>query len=446
MKRRAFILSGSAMAALTLGACGGGSDESVEDLEARRRTRPGTTTPTTPVATGPAAYPFGARLVRYAAGTLPSQAQSTATVDAALKQQYNAWKAARVVAADSVVPGGYAVKFSQTGFLTVSEGMGMGMLLAVVFAGHDPDARKIFDGMLSVVRARPAYGVTQWYNPTHGKYLMDWRLNADGTSGGEGWAAADGDMDIAMALLMADKQWGSTGTWNYLQEARNTIAGLKTSTIMAPDGTTRSLYRQDISRTSDYMFGHFRAYQAATGDAFWGKAIDRSLQLAELMQARFAPSTGLLPDFIVGTDTAEPAPAPAYGGGDRAEYDGHFYWNACRNPWRYATDYLLSGDARVKAVTMRMIDFFQGKFSAAGGDIMSAVECGYRLDGSAIAGGDSAAFLGPITLGACVDAKYQQMADAGWNWNVTRPTSGYYDGEIQLLSMVVASGNWWTPA
>ena len=40
---------------------------------------------------------------------------------------------------------------------------------------------------------------------------MDWRLNANGTSGGEGWNAMDGDLDIAMALLMADRQWGSDG-------------------------------------------------------------------------------------------------------------------------------------------------------------------------------------------------------------------------------------------
>ena len=460
-----------AMASAALSACGGGgssegdsasgqrrsdqdalaSDGLIFDENGTRRLRsevPAATwmaaalTTGTTGTTGPA-YPFGARLNAYGHGIRPSRTQ--AEMDSRLKNQYDAWKAARVVPADFVVAGGYAVRFSQQAFLTVSEAMGYGMLLAVLFAGHDPDARKVFDGMLAVVRARPAYGVTQYYNATHGKYLMDWRLNADGTSGGEGWAAADGDMDIALALLMADKQWGSSGTWNYLQEARNTITALKTHTIMGPDGTTRSLYRLDISRTSDYMFGHFRAYQAATGDAFWGTVIDRSLQLTELMQTKFAPSTGLVPDFIVGTDTADPAPAPAYGGGDRSEYDGHFYWNACRNPWRWGSDYLLSGDARVKTVAMRLLDFFHGKFLAAGGDIMAAVDCGYRLDGSAIAGGDSAAFIAPVLLGGCIDAKYQQMVDAAWTWNAARPVTGYYDGEIQLLSLVAASGNWWTP-
>jgi hypothetical protein len=315
------------------------------------------------------------------------------------------------------------------------------MLLAVLFAGHDPNARALFDGLLAVARTRYAYAIVP-FDP-NGKYLMDWRLYTDGTSAGEGWNAMDGDLDLALALLMADKQWGSTtGKWNYLQEAKNTIAALK-SWNMAPDGTTKGLYRADISRTSDYMIGHFRAFQAATGDWFWNTAIDRSYYLSDLMQRTYSPGAGLMPDFIVNSNTT-PVPAPAYGGGDRSEHDGKFYWNACRNPWRFATDYVLSGDTRWKTITGRMIDFFNAKFQAAGNDIMS-VECGYTLDGTPLAGGDSAAFIAPVMLGGCIDAKYQTLVDAGWNWNNTRPVTGYYDSEIQLLSMVVASGNWWKP-
>ena len=35
---------------------------------------------------------------------------------------------------------------------------------------------------------------------------------------------------------------------------------------------------------------------------------------------------------------------------------------------------------------------------------------------------------------------------AMWTWNANHMTQGYYDGELQLLSMVVASGNWWSTA
>src|SRR5438105_3751140 len=93
-----------------------------------------------------------------------------------------------------------------------------------------------------------------------------------GTKPSQSANTMDGDLDVAMALLMADKQWGSTtGTWNYLQEGKNTIAALK-SWNMAADGTTKGLKTADVSRTSDYMIGHFRAFAAATGDAFWNTA------------------------------------------------------------------------------------------------------------------------------------------------------------------------------
>jgi hypothetical protein len=451
MKRRLFLNSSSA-AALALAGCGGGgggtpapvsSGSTSGAAPAQNAPAASPVIPSTP-ATGPASpgaasgsgYPFGSRKSAYAAGTRPSQ--SNAAMDALLAAQYDAWKSKRVVAANSIVAGGYAVQFSDANFLTVSEGMGYGMLLAAVFAGHDPNAQQLFDGLLAVARTRYAYGNAQ-YDPL-GKYLMDWRLYPDGSSAGEGWNAADGDLDAAMALLMADRQWGSAGKWNYLQEAKNTIAALK-SICMRPDGTTRGLRLPTVSRSSDWMVGHFRAFAAATGDSFWTMAIDRAYQLADRMQNVFSAGTGLIPDFVVGTDTAAPYPSPGLMGDGNYNED-RFWWNACRDPWRFAADYLLSGDARWKTVTGRMIDFFQ---SSSGGDPMQ-VGTGYLLNGTLATGGQSPAYHAPICAGACIDAKYQGFVDAMWNWNAGHLTTGYYDGEIQLLSMVVASGNWWSVA
>ena len=461
MKRRLFLLSGSASAALAMTGCGGGGSEAggaaltptaVLAKQRRSSTTPTTTTTTTTTTSGTTSsgtttstsgtttttglgYAFGARSVAYAAGIRPTQ--SNTTMDALLTKQYDAWKAARIVSAASVVAGGYAVQFSNTTYLAVSEGMGYGMLLAVLFAGHDAQAQALFDGLLAVVRARPAYAVAQ-YDP-NGKYLMDWRLNANGTSAGEGWNAMDGDLDIAMALLMAHKQWGSAGTWNYLQEGRNTIAALK-SWNMAANGATKGLPAATNNRTSDYMIGHFRAFKAATGDAYWDTAVDRAYFLIDNMQTVWSAGVGLMPDFVMHTDTATPNPSTGYIGDGNAN-EGYFWWNACRNPWRYASDFLLSADARFSKVTGRMIDFFQ---KASGGDPYK-IGTGYALDGTMLTGGNSPAYHGPICAGACTDARFQSFLDTMWNWNATHLTTGYYDGEIQLLSMVVASGNWWTP-
>jgi len=92
-----------------------------------------------------------------------------------------------------------------------------------------------------------------------------------------------------------------------------------------------------------------------------------------------------------------------------------------------------------------MVDRFRAEAAAKGGDV-SAIGCGYSLAGVQLASADSPAFHGPICAGACVDAQYQPFLDAMWNWNAANLARGYYDTELQLLSMVVASGNWWSPA
>ena len=440
MKRRLFIVSAPSALALAITGCGGGGGGSSvagsETASTAGAAPPlAVATPATAQPSGPVAYPFGSRLAPYVAGIKPTQPAST--MDSILKGQYDAWKAARVVPLDAVAPGGFAVKFTGGPYITVSEGMGYGMLLAAVFAGHDPQARALFDGLLAVVRARPAYGIVP-YDP-NGKYLMDWRLNMDGSSGGGGWNAMDGDLDIALALLMADRQWGSSGGWNYLQEAKNTIAALK-SWNMKSDGTTKGLRDANNNRTSDYMVGHFRAFRQATGDSLWDAAVDRAYALVDRMQTVYSPGVGLIPDFVMDTHTSTPQPSTGYIG-DGNDKEGHYWWNACRNPWRFASDYVLSGDARFALVTGRMIDFFKMVSSGNPANIGS----GYSLNGTKLAEWVSPSYLGPICAGACVDARFQGFLDTMWTWNTANMNTGYYDAELQLLSLVVASGNWWKP-
>jgi hypothetical protein len=121
--------------------------------------------------------------------------------------------------------------------------------------------------------------------------------------------------------------------------------------------------------------------------------------------------------------------------------EGYFYWNGCRNPWRLGTDYVLSGDTRFATVCGRLMDFF----NAASGGSAGNISCGYKLDGSVLGAFADPSFIAPALVGAMVDARFQGLLDSAWNWNTGRLTTGYYAAEIQLLSMVVASGNWWTP-
>lgn len=394
----------------------------------------------TPSGASGVSYPFGARLERYTGGILPTNATS-GQMDSAIASCYDAWKARAIVDVPNV-PGGKAVRFNSSSYLAVSEGMGYGMLITVLMAGHDPGAQATFDGLLTTVRARPALGIVQYFGSSANN-LMDWRLSTDGTSSDAnnlGANAMDGDLDIAMALLMADRQWGSGGNWNYKQQAANTINALKVVNMQA-DGATKGLPGSNNNRTSDYMIGHFRAFKKATGDDLWDRAVNRAFGLVDRMQSVYSPNAGLIPDFVINTDTDIPEPSHGFIG-DGTPTEGDFYSNAQRDPWRFGTDYVQSGDARGKNVCNKMVSFIK---SDCAGDPTKIAD-GYHLDGSAMERSyPPKGIIGPLLCGAMVDSAHQDFLNRLWSWTVTNFTTDYYDSELQLIPMIVASGNWWNP-
>ena len=310
------------------------------------------------------------------------------------------------------------------------------MLITVLMAGHDAQAKVYFDGLLRTARGRPAHAFLAW-GRSEARYLHEWRLSATLGSAGDGWNATDGDLDIALALLMADRQWGSTGAVDYRAEALATIAALK-SINFAASGEPRGPQRAN-TRTSDHMVGHFRAFHRATGDAFWLLAIDRCHALVSGIVAGFSPVAGLQPGFIVDCDTL---PVPSPGWLVESAWEGSYDANAIRNPWRWGTDFLFSGDARWGTIVQRMVQFMEGD---CGGDPFQLPGM-YRLDGGAIGGRYFAESLaGPLMVGCMVDAARQGFLNTLWNAHAGNFTTDYYDSELQLLPMLVASGNWWNP-
>jgi hypothetical protein len=82
--------------------------------------------------------------------------------------------------------------------------------------------------------------------------------------------------------------------------------------------------------------------------------------------------------------------------------------------------------------------------TTTGGDPGKIID-GYRLDGGTLGEGDSAAFIAPFGVAALVDAGHQAWLDAIWRWLVGHGSEGYYADSIKLISLIVMSGNWWSP-
>ncbi|GLK17165.1 glycosyl hydrolase family 8 [Herbiconiux flava] len=382
------------------------------------------------------ARPFGSHPVPRAPGSANAPG-GTAAADAATAAAYDAWRTRYLKAGCG--DGRYYVDASTaTPYLVVSEGQGYGMVVTALMAGHDAKARTVFDGLYRFVLDHPSSGDPQ---------LMSWHQLDDCSDEPENdSSASDGDLDIAYALLLADTQWGSSGSVDYAGEARRVIAAIKRS-AMNPDTALPLLGdwvgpdspKRDGVRTSDLMVGHFRAFQAATGDPFWGEAADAALDLVETLQRTAAPKTGLLPDFAVGTATT-PVPAPAKY--LESVHDGEFGYNACRTPWRLASSALLAGDTRAAAAAGRLAGW---AVSATNGD-PARLRAGYALDGTATADFADLAFLAPMTAGAAVSSSRQGWVNAGWALLKSQPSTGYYSDTLRLQAMLLISGNAWQPS
>lgn len=468
-------LSGAMLVAALAAGCGGGSSSDTAAVVPPAAAAP-------PMADPVPAYPFGGRLQTYNAGIQVTSADRTA-LDQKIGSWYSEWKAARIVWNGSQA---YDA-FNNANCSYVSEGMGYAMLLAVTMAGGpygDANAKTLFDGLLATVAAHPATtDITATF--TDGgqtlnarDYLMAWCV---GGSNPDAYNAVDGDLDIALALLMADKQWGSNGIsgspQNYKQRATRTIAAIKLVNMDADTGAVLSRGQyfkpQGMTRSSDLMIGHFRSFYAATGDTFWtDKVIPRSFALIADMQEHHAldangQTTGLLPDWIKYSATANPTDALPYPPGDSPSaeptaFTDAYGQNAFRDPWRFASDYVYSADPRwsgTNGYLTRIARFFNTQWTdtsrpnpAAPGagpgpaDKMSQLTGLYKLDGTRFSPAEPLTGMAAgVMAAAMVDPQFQTLLDNSWSWELLWKTTGYYDSELALLGMIVASGNWWIP-
>jgi hypothetical protein len=412
-------------------------------------------TPAPPPAPAPAPapgsapfYPFGSRLDGvYSFGIKPNGVHTNSTMDAAVKACYDKWKLARLaksptfigtspgVYAGQTITDGYHVQWGDDSRACVSEGIGYGMLITVLMAGYDANAKVYFDGMYKVARGRPAFGMSATGGAN--QYLMDWLILPNMVSG-DGWSAADGDMDIALALLMAHRQWGSSGAINYYQQALNTINALKAADF----ATNGVMYARNVSRVSDYMPGHFRAFKTATNDSFWDDARANSLTLAQNVTTNYSPTAKLQPGFLYDPLGSNPRPDTVVRL-DRSGIEDIYDQNSVRNPWRWATDYVWSGDTAWKNLANGIV----GTLKTSSGGSASGFSYAYGLDGTPRSGlYHEGTTSGCVMAGAMVDSAHQTFLNTLFAGNTGSGfKTAYFESELMLLPLILASGNWWRP-
>jgi endo-1,4-beta-D-glucanase Y len=257
---------------------------------------------------------------------------------------------------------------------------------------------------------------------------------------GENDSAFDGDADIAYALILADKKWGSTGDINYKKEARQVLDAIWEYTIgkksflpllgdwVDQDGKK---YNQYTARTSDFMIAHFKEFYYFTNDKKWLKVANATQKALLDVQDK---KTGLVPDFTRYDKNKKRYIAVE---DDFLEtHDSAYYYNACRVPFRVGID-AINGDKVSKSIVQKL-SFWSQKVT--GGDPLK-LKSGFKLDGIVIGDYFSIVFLAPFGVAAQSD----NLAWAEKVFEVVKSRhENYYEDSVALLSMLAMAGEFKT--
>lgn len=382
----------------------------------------------------------------YSAGTLWVNNRPQATLDDDVRTAYDRWKQRYLARAGNDENGDprYRIKFSSDADSpTVSEGQGYGMLIVAHMAGYDADAKKILDGL---------WDFASDHRSKIDPRLPDWWVDADESPDDNGDTSAfDGDADIAYGLLLAHAQWGSAGDVNYLAEATTLINAIFESEAgpdsllpllgdwVDPAGETLNQY---ATRSSDFLVGHFRAYERVAGEDDWLGVIAACQAAITEIQENHSAASGLLPDFLTGTSAEDHTLRPAAPDTLEGPSDGMYYYNAGRDPWRIGTDWLLNGDAASRAQVQKISLWAE---ESTGGDPLQ-VKPGYMLDGTPIPPADffTTFFVAPLGVAAMCTPGQQDWLNAVYD-SVRDAQEEYYEDSVTLLGMLVMTGNFWDP-
>jgi len=321
--------------------------------------------------------------------------KAAAATDQLLQTEYAAWKSAH---AQACTNGSWVVVKDGS---VVSEGIAYGMLLAVGM-----NDQPLFDGLY------------RYYTDHADKNgLMNWATGlCDAPGNNMANAATDADLDAAMALFQAAARWPG-GT--YLEQAKaltGKIAMFETELcgtrrVLKPGdafGGCSDKNGQDKLNPSYFapayyrVFAHYLPEQAAD----WNALIDGSYELFAIYQARM---DNLVPDWskVDGSDW----------------YGAAYYYDACRTPWRVATDYGFSADTRAKSFLNNVSSWIDAKGGLPG----AAQE-------------HNSAFIGAFALAGITDqAKLDGYVNA-WLADTQGDDKPYFQGTLRVLYLMTAAG------
>lgn len=315
---------------------------------------------------------------------------------------------------------------------TRSEGVGYGMVIAAYMGD-----RETFDGLW------------RYYQRTSTNGLMNWRRNGcdGGGGGGDNGSASDADIDAALAVLVAERQFPGNG---YAQDALEILGAIRGQLFQ--NGCQGVLLAGsqfagcDCINPSYIPPGYYVAYGDVEQAAFWTQARDASYDYFNGVRNQ---QTGLVPAWSQANGSLDLGCGPQVaGGGQTFEYQA----DAARTPWRVAIDYQWTGDERAA-------DFLRSIGGFAASQQLMRIRDRYTLAGQPANGNElSSHELGRNTyvMGgfatAMVALSQQQIDDFTGAWMSVYKSGDNFGGtfrafnnSLALLYGLLVTGTMWSP-
>lgn len=382
------------------------------------------------VARGQAAFPFPSTNID------PSRPTTDAITTYELEDLYAKWRADLIVDCGDDV----TMLYPENNPPDVrSEGVGYGMVIAAYMGDLDT-----FDGLWS------------YYKRTSTNGLMNWRRNGcqgqavDGNSNG---SAADADIDAALGLIVAARQFSND---TYAAEARTLLNAIRTQLVEPANRACNGVLLPGSNyggcgcvNPSYIPPGYYAAYAAFdTAQATsWNNARNVSYTLLAAAQN---DTTGFVPAWSTSTGSTQlqNCQFQVAGGGNPDEYQS----DAARTPWRVATDFLWTGEPRAETFLGVMADYVATQLP------LVRVVDRYNLQGQPL--GDNVASAlgrrGSFHMGGFATAMTaRSKADldtftAAWNsiyrsGDLLDGTLRAYNGSLAMLYGLLVTGTMWNP-
>jgi endo-1,4-beta-D-glucanase Y len=332
--------------------------------------------------------------------------------------------------------------------VTVSEGIGYGLAIAA-YAGD----KYLFDKFLTYYMAR-----LNW------RGLMNWIYEDCETGDNKKNGASDADLDASIGIIVATKQWPHEQ--KYVNYAHALLDSLQKHNFVVCNDVLVQKPGDDFggctcTNPSYYSPGYYRVFaefkkehndnQAA---AFWLQAAHDSYIT---LQKNTHPYTGLV---YAWTNAEGGDPENCYYEVTGSGVYNSYQYDACRTPWRIATDYLWWGTPEAQIWTQNIVKFIEapihvqreddGTIWYGAGGIENVVDNYWhnglrRMNPEAPTYGHrhTVPFVGAFAL-AAMSGK-QELADSYMKDFALVPAHRYYESCLQVLYMFLASGNFWNP-